>query len=54
MISALIYIWIGGMLATAPEVYEDWKDDLIEWDDAIMAVYLWPVVLVVWIWREWR
>lgn len=54
MISALIYIWLGGMIASAPAVCGEWKSNLLPWDDAIMAVLLWPVMLVVWIWREWR
>lgn len=54
MITALIMFWLGGVVATAPEVYEDWQAKMIDWDDAIMAVILWPVVLVMWMVREWR
>lgn len=53
MIELLIAFWAGGMLSVAPAVYEEWKDNLLPWDDAIMAVYLWPVCLVVWAYREW-
>jgi hypothetical protein len=50
----LLLIYKGGLIPASERAYEDWKDNMMDWEEAIMSAILWPVLTVVWVWYMWR
>ena len=54
MIESILWIYLGGCIPSAVMAWEDERDGIMNAEDALLSVALWPVLTVVWLVHMWR